>query len=263
MTREWNAEAYHQVSTPQTTWGQRVLARLALDGDERVIDAGCGSGRLTGDLLDRLPLGRVLAIDRSWNMLQTARANLRPSHGHHVWFAQVALPLLPVVGWADVVFSAATFHWVSDHPTLFAQIQSALKPGGRLHAQYGGGPNLARAHALATSVMRESPFAEHFTTWQEVWTFSTAEEAARQLMGAGFTDIHAWLEPAPALLASAEDYRAFIATVNYRAQVAALPPSLQNPFLDRITELAGQQDEPFLLDYWRVNISATRPSSAP
>ncbi len=93
MTREWNAEAYHQVSTPQATWGQRVLARLPLTGHERVIDAGCGSGRLTGDLLDRLPHGQVLAIDRSWNMLPVrtglpARSTLRQlgrrrlQHGH-------------------------------------------------------------------------------------------------------------------------------------------------------------------------------------
>lgn len=260
MTREWNAEAYHQVSTPQATWGQRVLARLPLTGHERVIDAGCGSGRLTGDLLDRLPHGQVLAIDRSWNMLQTARANLRPTHGHHVRFAQVSLPDLPCAGWADVVFSTATFHWVSDHRALFASILQALRPGGRLHAQYGGGPNLAQAHALATAVMHELPFAAHFAGWQDHWTFTSADDAAGQLEAAGYADISAWLEPAPTLLASADDYREFIATVNYRAQVAALPPSLQAPFLDRITALAAAQPEPFLLDYWRLNITATRPT---
>ena len=260
MSREWNAEAYHQVSTPQATWGQRVLGRLSLAGNERVIDAGCGSGRLTGDLLDRLPHGQVLAIDRSWNMLQTARANLRPTHGHHVRFAQVSLPAMPCAGWADVVFSTATFHWVDDHPTLFAQVRTALRPGGRLHAQYGGGPNLANAHALATTVMREEPFAEVFANWKDLWTFTSADEAAEQLTTAGFIDVHAWLEPAPTRLASADDYREFIATVNYRTQVAALPLPLQDRFLDRITTLAGQQEEPYLLDYWRLNVTAARPA---
>lgn len=259
MTREWNAEAYHQVAMPQTTWGQRVLARLPLAGNECVIDAGCGSGRLTRDLLDRLPHGQVLAIDRSWNMLQTARANLRPSHGHHVRFVQASLPDIPCVKWADVVFSTATFHWVADHPTLFAHVHRALRPGGRLHAQYGGGPNLARAHAVALTVMREEPFATAFAGWQETWTFNSAEDAAHQLTTAGFDEVRAWLEPAPTQLASADDYREFIATVNYRAQVAALPRALQGPFLDRITALASQQEEPFLLDYWRLNVTATRP----
>ncbi|MDH4065556.1 MAG: class I SAM-dependent methyltransferase, partial [Acidobacteriota bacterium] len=145
MNREWNATAYHKVAAPQTTWGLRVLSRLDLRGDERVIDAGCGSGRLTASLLERLPGGRVLAVDRSWNMLQTARANLRPAFGARVSFVQVALPAMPFVEWADVVFSTATFHWVGDHPALFDGIFTALRPGGRLHAQCGGGPNLADA----------------------------------------------------------------------------------------------------------------------
>ena len=110
-TREWNATSYHRVSNPQFAWGMAVLARLVLRGDERVIDAGCGSGRLTSELLARLPRGRVVAVDRSRNMLEQARATLAP-FGSRVRFVEVALPPIPVAGWADVVFSTATFHWV-------------------------------------------------------------------------------------------------------------------------------------------------------
>src|SRR5689334_20601724 len=92
---EWNAASYHKVSAPQTSWGQKVLNRLHVNGDERAIDAGCGSGRLTAELMERLPAGRLIAIDRSWNMLMTARANLRPAFGSRVAFAQVSLPDLP------------------------------------------------------------------------------------------------------------------------------------------------------------------------
>ena len=98
MTREWDATSYHKVSGPQTGWGQMVLARLDLAGDERAIDAGCGSGRLTAELAERLPHGQVVALDRSWNMLQTARANLRPAYGPRVRFVQVSLPALPFDG---------------------------------------------------------------------------------------------------------------------------------------------------------------------
>ena len=135
MGREWDAAAYHKVSGPQTGWGRRVLDRLTLSGDERVIDAGCGSGRLSGELMERLPRGRMVAIDRSWNMLMTARANLRPVFGDRVAFVQVSLPHMPFAGWADLVFSTATFHWVGDHPALFRNIHEALRPGGRLVAQ--------------------------------------------------------------------------------------------------------------------------------
>jgi trans-aconitate 2-methyltransferase len=76
--REWNAETYHLVSEPHVQWGMRVLDRLPLAGDELVLDVGCGTGRLTEKLLERLPNGHALAVDQSVNMLDTARRYLTP-----------------------------------------------------------------------------------------------------------------------------------------------------------------------------------------
>jgi trans-aconitate 2-methyltransferase len=259
VNREWNATSYHKVSGPQTSWGQQVLARLDLRGDERAIDAGCGSGRLTGDLLARLPAGRLVAIDRSWNMLQTARANLRPAFGGRVTFVQVALPALPFHEWADLVFSTATFHWVSDHPALFTSILAALRPGGRLHAQCGGGPNLAEAHALAEQVMHEPPFREHFEGWPGAWQFATAEATRERLAAAGFVDVVTGLEAAPTTLASEADYREFVTTVIYHPHLSRLPEALRPRFIDEVAARAAVQNPPFTLDYWRLNMQATRP----
>ena len=257
---EWNATSYHKVSAPQTSWGQKVLNRLAVRGDERAIDAGCGSGRLTGELMERLPRGRLIAIDRSWNMLMTARANLRPVLGSRVSFVQVALPDLPFAGWADLVFSTATFHWVKDHPALFAGICRTLRPGGLLHAQCGGGPNLARAHHLAEQVMHAAPFAPHFTNWPGPWEFANADVTAERLKAAGFVDIDTNLEEAPTTLASEDDYREFVTTVIYHPHLDRLPDaSLKRAFIDRVTELSAREPVPFTLDYWRLNMSARRP----
>ena len=55
MTRDWDAAAYDRIADPQTRWGHSVLDRLALAGDERVLDAGSGSGRVTERLAERLP----------------------------------------------------------------------------------------------------------------------------------------------------------------------------------------------------------------
>ncbi|HET9704093.1 MAG TPA: methyltransferase domain-containing protein [Vicinamibacterales bacterium] len=257
---EWNAAAYHKVSGPQTSWGQKVLARLQVRGDERAIDAGCGSGRLTAALMERLPAGRLLAIDRSWNMLMTARANLRPAFGPRVSFVQVDLPHLPVNEWADLVFSTATFHWVKDHPSLFAGIYAALRSGGRLHAQCGGGPNLAGAHALAARLMHAEPFAPYFVEWPGPWEFAAADVTATRLRGAGFVDIDASLEEAPTTLATEADYREFVTTVIYHPHLDRLPnPSLKAAFIDGVTELSSQDDPPFTLDYWRLNMNAIKP----
>jgi trans-aconitate 2-methyltransferase len=257
---EWNAVSYHKVSGPQTSWGEKVLSRLAVRGDERAIDAGCGSGRLTGALMERLPRGTLLAIDRSWNMLLTARANLRPVFGSRVAFAQVALPDLPFANAADLVFSTATFHWIKDHRALFAGIFDALRSGGRLHAQCGGGPNLARAHALAERVMQAPPFRPYFADWPGPWEFADARTTADRLRTAGFVDIDASLEEAPTTLASEADYREFVTTVIYHPHLERLPSvDLKRGFLDRVTALAAKDDPPFTLDYWRLNMQARKP----
>ena len=257
---EWNATAYHKVSGPQTSWGQRVLSRLHVRGDELAIDAGCGSGRLTGALIERLPRGRVVAVDRSWNMLLTARTNLRPVYGPRVKFAHVSLPDLPFLEVADLVFSTATFHWIKDHPALFAGIFQALRSGGRLHAQCGGGPNLARAHQLAEHVMHRPSFAAYFTDWPGPWEFANAEVTAERLRASGFVDIATNLEEAPTTMATEADYREFVTTVIYHPHLDRLPSAtLKQDFLDRVTALSAVEDPPFTLDYWRLNMAARKP----
>lgn len=257
---EWNAESYQRVSGPQTSWGHKVLDRLVVNGDERAIDAGCGSGKLTGALMERLPGGRLIAVDRSWNMLLTARANLRPAYRNRVAFARVALPAMPFHGWADLVFSTATFHWIKDHDALFAGIHAALRPGGRLHAQCGGGPNLERARELGDQVMRLPRFAPYFLDWPSPWEYAYPDATAERLARAGFIDVETNLESAFTTLATEADYREFVTTVIYHPHLNQLPgPDLKHAFIDGVTKRAGEGPLPFTLDYWRLNISARRP----
>ncbi len=239
-----------------------MLERLTLTGRELALDVGCGSGRLTAALLDRLPDGHVVALDRSRNMLHEARAHLRPLYGSRVSFLQGALPALPLAARADVVFSTATFHWVADHVALFGNIHAALRPGGRLHAQCGGGPNLHHAHALAEQVMAEARFASYFAGWPGPWNFASADETAARLRGAGFVDVVTSLEPAPTTFDSEAEYRAFVTTVIYHPHLGRLPQALHTGFLDAVISLAARQSTPFLLDYWRLNMTARRPDRA-
>jgi trans-aconitate 2-methyltransferase len=192
--------------------------------------------------------------------LLTARTNLRPVFGGRVKFVQVSLPDMPFANYADLVFSTATFHWIKDHPALFAGIHRSLRAGGRLHAQCGGGPNLVRAHALAERLMHAAPFAPYFTDWPGPWEFANAETTAARLQTAGFVDVETSLEEAPTTLASEADYREFVTTVIYHPHLERLPTAaLKQAFIDRVTELSSQDDPPFTLDYWRLNMAARKP----
>jgi trans-aconitate methyltransferase len=258
--REWNAEAYHQVSTPQFDWGVRVLDRLPLSGGERVLDVGCGSGRLTEKLAERLSDGHVIAVDVSRNMLARAREHLMPRFAGRVSLLLADAAALPVGGWADAVFSTATFHWVLDHPRLCSSLFHTLMPGGRLVAQCGGGPNIARLHRRADALMGELPFSPFFGNWREPWEFADAETTAARLSAAGFVDVVTSLEPMPAAIPGVEAFTAFLDTVTCHPYLACLPEGpLRNAFLARLAEQAAADDPPFELDYCRLNISARRP----
>ena len=106
--REWDAETYDAVSDPQFEWGMEVLERLELRGDEVAVDAGCGSGRVTDELVDRLPNGRVIAVDGSAAMVEKAKERL----GDRAAYLVSDLVELELREPVDLVFSTATFHWI-------------------------------------------------------------------------------------------------------------------------------------------------------
>ncbi len=261
---EWNASVYHQVSNPHVDWGQRVIAGLDLAGNETVIDAGCGTGRVTAMLLERLPHGRVIGVDLSQNMLDQAEESLSPRWPGQVGFIKSdLLSLTPdaVGGQVDLVFSTATFHWVRDHDLLFQRLFDLLAPAGRLLAQCGGGPNIAKSNARITALTIEPPYAEHFADFDYPWLFATPEETEQRMRNAGFIDVETSLISAPALMDDADAYARFITTVVYRDHLQALPTrELQVSLVESLTDLASHDDPPFELDYWRLNLSGTRPA---
>jgi trans-aconitate 2-methyltransferase len=245
---DWDAETYERVSDPQYEWGIEVLDRLQLEGDETVLDAGCGSGRVTERLIERLPRGRVIGVDASESMIEKAREKL----GDRADFRVADLGELSLPEPVDVVFSTATFHWISDHDRLFARLHDALMAGGRLHAQCGGVGNV-REHAEAIVRVSQRPeFAHHFDDMDVLWNFATPEETERRLDTAGFTDINVWLQPKPV---RPEDPREFMRVVTLGLHLARLPADLHDPFIDAV---AAEMTEPVTLNYVRLNIEARR-----
>jgi trans-aconitate 2-methyltransferase len=244
--REWDAETYDAISDPQFSWGMEVLERLELRGDEAAIDAGCGSGRVTEELLKRLPDGSMLAVDASEAMVEKARERL----GARTTYLVADLAELEVDQPVDLIFSTATFHWILDHEALFAHLHAALKPGGRLVVQCGGRGNVAgHATAIATIATR-SEYAEHFEGMTLMWNFAGPEETEERLRGAGFAEARCWLEPKPV---TPSDPLRFTMTVTLGPHLARLPEEKRQPFAEAVL---ARSPEPLTLDYVRLNIEA-------
>jgi len=254
-SREWNASIYHRVSAPQVSWGKEVLVRVSFCGTETVLDAGCGTGRLTRELLDALPQGHVVGIDLSQNMLETARQHLAPDFGERVEFLCCDLLHLPFENAFDGIFSNAAFHWVLDHQALFCNLYRALCPGGWLCAQCGGGPNLARFLSRVSRLMATPPYAASFAGFPFPWEFPDPQTTAQRLASAGFTEIETSLQEAPTLLASATEYQEFVSNVILRRHLECIStPDLRHEFMAELVRQSEADHPPFFLDYWRLNL---------
>jgi trans-aconitate 2-methyltransferase len=268
---DWDAERYHRLSNPQLGWGRHVLERLAPDPNERILDLGCGTGRLTAELFSAINEGLVVAVDRSESMLRQVAAQHLWHRGPHPIDAD-RLPArihmvradgmhLPFADVFDAVFSTATFHWIPDHALLFASVYRALVPGGRLVAQCGGAGNLARLLDRVDALMRDARFSAYFEGWQDPWVFADVPATIDRLDRAGFTAIDVSLVEAPTTLTDRETYRDFLFCVCVREHMARLPDNVVPTFLDALADEAASRDAPpFTLDYWRLNISARKPA---
>jgi trans-aconitate 2-methyltransferase len=245
-SREWDAATYDRIAEPQTRWGTAVLDRLPVRGDETMLDAGCGSGRVTELLAERLPNGRVIARDASAAMIDEARRRLA-RFGERVTFVTTDLgaPFEVPGGPVDGILSTATFHWVPDHDALFRNLAAVVRPGGRLVAQFGGAGNIARVKAVVASIG---------DGWVGPAHYETVEATSHRLAAAGFVDVEAWLHPEPTRFEPGEPFETFLRTVILGPQVDRLPREQRAAY---VHDVATRLGEP-LVDYVRLNVNARR-----
>lgn len=260
-SHEWNAAEYHRLSAPQFQWGERVLSELHPRGDECVLDAGCGTGKLTRLLLQNLPQGRVVGLDLSRNMVRLAHENLNAEFAGRVHFVAADLVALPFRECFDGIFSTASFHWVLDHDVLFRNLFASLKNGGWLHAQCGGGSNLARLRERVRSLSRAPEYARWLADFPEPWFFSDSDGAALRLRTAGFEDIATGLEPAPFAVSTSQEFQDYLRTFVLHRHLELLPArSLRDSFVRQLADASTHDDLPWTLDYWRLNLRSRKPA---
>ena len=243
--RDWDAATYDKVADPMTRWGAAVLGQLPLRGDERVLDAGCGSGRVTELLVERLPRGSVVALDGSGAMIEQARTRLA-RFGDRVEFvvADLGQPMpLPVP--VDSIISTATFHWVPDHDALFRNLAAVVRPGGRLVAQCGGAGNIASIREVLAGIG---------DGWLGDVHFETPAATSERLEAAGFVDVECWLTDEPTSFEPGAPFEAYLRTVVLGSHLARLSESERDPFVHQVASALPEAR----IDYVRLNILARR-----
>lgn len=242
VTREWDASAYDSLPLPHVAWGQRVLDRMQLTGGERVLDAGCGTGRDGAALLSRWPSVRLVGIDGSEQMIAAARARLGPTVELHVADLTAPLPLDEPV---DAVMSVAAFHWIEDHDRLFANLAAVTRPGARLTSDCGGRGQLAILGAALEEVTGAGKYGV---------SYRGIDETVASLQGAGFDVEDVRLRPDPLRLEDTEVLDTYLAVVCLGSYLVDLPLDEQRAFVARVR---SAMTEP-VIDYVRLEIDAVR-----
>jgi trans-aconitate 2-methyltransferase len=245
VSADWDAATYDRIADPMFRWGASVVGWLELQGSERVLDAGCGSGRVTEVLVERLPHGSVVALDASPAMLEEARGRLA-RFGDRVEYvlADLARPL-PIRGTVDAVLSTATFHWVPDHDALFRNLAAVLRPGGQLVAQCGAAGNIRRVLEAA----REVGLDQEGPTY-----FPTPEETRARLEASGFVEIEVWTKEEPTPIEPGEPLETYLRTVCLRGHLERVPAAERDALVRQVAALLSRPE----IDYVRLNIRARR-----
>jgi trans-aconitate 2-methyltransferase len=244
MARDWDADAYDRLGAPMTGWGAAVVGWLDLVGDEQVLDAGCGTGRVTERLLERLPRGRAIALDGSAAMIERSRIRLAPFGDRVAYMVADLREPLSLSEPVDAILSTTTFHWILDHDALFGNLAAVLRPGGQLAAQCGGAGNIASIEAALHQLGQDSVGRKHFAT--------TTESAVR-LERAGFTDVEVWLHDEPTDLDPA-DLEPYLAAICLGDHVEAMNDHERRLFVHEVARRMPASR----IDYVRLNIRARR-----
>jgi trans-aconitate 2-methyltransferase len=185
----WNAADYSKSSPAQQLWAQELIKKLRLSQRERVLDIGCGDGKVTAAIAACVPMGSVTGIDNSPEMCRFAQEHYPCSHHKNLTFARMDASHLKFSEEFDVVFSNAALHWIPDHKSLLAGIARSLCPGGRLLVQMGGKGNAAGVFEVLSVLLEDPYWQKYFDGFSFTYGFFGPEEYRQWLADAG-------LEPA-------------------------------------------------------------------
>ena len=256
MTFEFDGKQYELASAHQTSWGERMVELLPLRGTERVLDIGCGDGRVTQKLAIRVPRGEVVGIDASIGMITAAREyesdNLR--------FEVLSVNKLHFHEQFDVVFSHAALHWVTDHTILLQKVYEALRMGGYARLNFAGNGACPKLIKVISEVMAQEAYAMIFEKFVWPWYMPSAIEYQDVLSQSPFQDVEVQEEYMERLFPSADPLVKwidqpclvpFLAVVNDKQE-------FRDMVIQRMIQETGQPQGGFLEVFCRLDVIAKK-----
>jgi trans-aconitate 2-methyltransferase len=258
----WDAETYDSVSTPQEDFALKLVQLRNWAGNEIVMDAGCGSGRVTKLLSNKITNGRIYAVDNDVNMVDRAKHNLAEFGNTLVINSNLLdLSLKIIPSKVDVIFSNAVLHWIPDHPKIFNIYFDLLNHNGQLLIQCGGYGNLRKAVSVFERVKDSERFIQFFREWKDTWYFPKPSETEKILKEIGYSNVKVYLMEAPISFPDRNSYSAYLKTVILGPYLRYLKSEKDKAeYLEYVLEEIEQNHPEMMwnLDYVRLNILADK-----
>ena len=239
-TNKWNAEDYANNSSAQESWANELIEKLALKGDERLLDIGCGDGKITAAIAARLKDGYVLGIDRSKDMIDLAKSRFEREN---LSFQLADVSSLSVDGRFDLVFSNAVLHWVKDHKNVLVQLRSSLHGRSKIVFQMGGDGNAADILKTVSRATQDSKWKQYFSSFVFPYNFCRAEDYEKWLPQAGYTAKRIELIPKNMVHENSERLKGWLRTTWF-PYTDRLPENERENFLTHIVEQYTQSHPP-------------------
>jgi len=258
MPHEFDGKKYEQASLHQKEWGRKLIAELALKGDERVLDLGCGDGALTANLAGLLPRGSVLGIDSSKGMIAAARAR----EARNLAFSVMDIGDLDFENEFDVVYSNATLHWVKDHRSLLANVHAALRKNGIARFNFAGQGNCSRLIDVLRRAVTDPRFSRHFEDFEWPWYMPGIEEYRRLVEESPFGRGDIWEENADRAFPDADSLIRWIDQPSIVPYLSRVPDGAKEEFragvVDAMLRETRQADGLFFETFRRINVRCVK-----
>lgn len=216
MTHEFDGKKYEKASAHQRQWGAKLISELSLQGNEHVLDLGCGDGTNTAVIAGLVPGGRVIGIDASRGMIETAK----PKEQRNLQFMLMDIDDMDFMDEFDIIYSNAALHWVKDHRKLLHNVYKALKAGGRVRFNFAGHGNCSHFLKVVRKAMTKDEFAEFFKTFSWPWYMPTVDDYSHLTGKSGLKDCRVWGENADRFF---PDTEALTRWINQPSLVPFLP----------------------------------------
>lgn len=240
-TYEFDGEKYKAASSPQKEWGQSLISAIKLQGNEIILDLGCGDGRLTEQLALLVPNGKVIGIDASVGMIKTAKQ----IHRDNLNFLLMDMNDLRFSNAFDVIFSNAALHWVKDHQRLLQNSYEALKTGGSLVWDFGCHGNCSHFLEVIQEKIADSHYIDFFKGFEMPWFMPQKSYYEELIANTGFSHVTITEVNRDRYFSTADDMVKWIDQPCIVPFIECIPAALKNTFRKEvIAEMLEKTQQP-------------------